>query len=287
MALMMPVPLSYYSPLVGGLPGATALGMEPTYYWDALSDEALDWLNRHTGPGQKVRFATYPTSWLYHGGEIEHLAGDGVMGVFGAQRAHGDDALRAVRAAVEMFDELDKLNQEVESRVGERLQMRIGVNTGTVVVGGSVAGHVDQPRRPDERRRSAPRGTGTARRVLIGDETRGLVGREVRTEPAGELDLRGRREPTVAHRLVGSRAARARPNSPSAPWSAAGASLACSRSPSSGRPRVARASSFPSSARRGSASRAWSPSWSSATASEPPCSPAAASPTARGSHTRR
>ena len=44
-ALMMPVPLSYYSPLVGGLPGAARLGMEPTYYWDALTDDALDWLN--------------------------------------------------------------------------------------------------------------------------------------------------------------------------------------------------------------------------------------------------
>lgn len=64
-ALMMPVPLSYYSPVVGGLPGATRLGMEPTYYWDALSDEALHWLNEHTPQGAKVRFATYPTSWLY------------------------------------------------------------------------------------------------------------------------------------------------------------------------------------------------------------------------------
>src|SRR5262249_51206161 len=64
-AVMMPVPLSYYSPVVLGLPGATALGMEPTYYWDALTDDALGWLRAHTGPGQKVRFATYPTSWLY------------------------------------------------------------------------------------------------------------------------------------------------------------------------------------------------------------------------------
>jgi hypothetical protein len=52
----MPVPLSYYSPLVGGLPGATRLGMEPTYYWDALQPEILEWLNVHSGPGQKVRF---------------------------------------------------------------------------------------------------------------------------------------------------------------------------------------------------------------------------------------
>ncbi len=64
-ALMMPVPLSYYSPLMGGLPGAARLGMEPTYYWDALSDETLAWLNDHTGPGQSVLFATNPTSWLY------------------------------------------------------------------------------------------------------------------------------------------------------------------------------------------------------------------------------
>ena len=64
-ALMMPVPLSYYSPAVGGLPGATALGMEPTYYWDALSNQTLQWLRAHTAQGEKVAFATFPTSWFY------------------------------------------------------------------------------------------------------------------------------------------------------------------------------------------------------------------------------
>jgi len=62
---MMPVPLSYYSPLVGGLPGATPMGMEPTYYWNALQPEFLEWLNSHTAPDQKVMFCRYPTSWLY------------------------------------------------------------------------------------------------------------------------------------------------------------------------------------------------------------------------------
>ena len=61
----MPVPLSYFSPLAGGLPGAARLGMEPTYYWDALDDEARNWLKAHTGPDQTVQFATFPTSWLY------------------------------------------------------------------------------------------------------------------------------------------------------------------------------------------------------------------------------
>ena len=64
-ALLEPVPLSYYSPLVGGLAGATKLGMEPTYYWDSLSNDAIDWINKETPEGAKVRFASYPTSWLY------------------------------------------------------------------------------------------------------------------------------------------------------------------------------------------------------------------------------
>jgi hypothetical protein len=63
--VMMPVPLSYFSPLVGGLPGATSLGMEPTSQWDALDEQARSWLRDHTGAGQTIRFATFPRSWLY------------------------------------------------------------------------------------------------------------------------------------------------------------------------------------------------------------------------------
>jgi 4-amino-4-deoxy-L-arabinose transferase-like glycosyltransferase len=63
--LMMPVPLSYFSPLIGGLPGAAAIGMEPTFYWDALQPEILEWLNANTAPDQKVMFSRYPTSLLY------------------------------------------------------------------------------------------------------------------------------------------------------------------------------------------------------------------------------
>ena len=61
----MPVPICYFSPLVGGLPGAVRLGMEPTYYWDGLTQEAREWLRANTGPGQTFVFSTNPTSWLY------------------------------------------------------------------------------------------------------------------------------------------------------------------------------------------------------------------------------
>lgn len=62
-AVMMPVPLSYYSPLVGGLPGASALGMEPTFYWDALTDDVLAEIDARTSEGETVLFVGNPVIW--------------------------------------------------------------------------------------------------------------------------------------------------------------------------------------------------------------------------------
>ena len=60
-----------------------------------------------------------------HGGTVEKFIGDAVMAVFGVPRVHEDDALRAVRAAVEMRNSLPELGVEA----------RIGLNTGEVVTG--------------------------------------------------------------------------------------------------------------------------------------------------------
>ena len=60
-----------------------------------------------------------------HGGSVEKFIGDAVMAVFGVPVVHEDDALRAVRAAVEMRDAFPELGVEG----------RIGVTTGEVVTG--------------------------------------------------------------------------------------------------------------------------------------------------------
>src|SRR5947209_15342465 len=60
-----------------------------------------------------------------HGGTVEKFIGDAVMAVFGVPVLHEDDALRAVRAALEM--------QGAVSELG--VQIRIGVNSGEVVTG--------------------------------------------------------------------------------------------------------------------------------------------------------
>ena len=140
-----------------------------------------------------------------HGGVIEHLAGDGVMGVFGTEVAQEDDAVRAVRAGAAMFEELKALNAEVEPRLDARLEMRVGVNTGTIVVGRHVAGRMvslgDTMNVAARLQAWAPAGA-----LVIGEDTYALVRHDVEAEPAGELDLRGRREAISAYRVVGASA---------------------------------------------------------------------------------
>jgi class 3 adenylate cyclase/tetratricopeptide (TPR) repeat protein len=124
-----------------------------------------------------------------HGGTVEKFVGDAVMAVFGIPTAHEDDALRAVRAAMEMR----------EAIAGHGLEARIGVNTGEVVVGGegetlvtgdavNVAARLEQ---------AAPNGE-----ILIGPETRLLVRDAVRVEAVEPLALKGKVEPVEAYRLV-------------------------------------------------------------------------------------
>src|SRR5579863_6686069 len=64
-----------------------------------------------------------------HGATIEKFIGDAVMAVFGLSQAHGDDAERALAAAMAMREAI----AADEILAGEDFQLRMGVNTGEVV----------------------------------------------------------------------------------------------------------------------------------------------------------
>ena len=109
-----------------------------------------------------------------HGGIVEKYIGDAVMAVFGVPVLHEDDALRAVRAAVEMREALNVLNDELERSWGIRLAARIGVNTGEVIAGDHSQGHlfvtgkaVNVAKRLEE--------AAETHEILIGEDTHRLV----------------------------------------------------------------------------------------------------------------
>src|SRR5439155_14307331 len=68
-------------------------------------------------------------------GTINQFLGDGVMALFGAPIAHEDHAARALLAALAVDRELAPLREEIKRRHGRDFLMRIGINTGQVVVG--------------------------------------------------------------------------------------------------------------------------------------------------------
>jgi class 3 adenylate cyclase len=69
------------------------------------------------------------------GGTVNQFRGDGFMALFGAPRARGDDAARALRAALEVRERSRDYAESVRARHGVPFAVRIGVSTGRVWVG--------------------------------------------------------------------------------------------------------------------------------------------------------
>lgn len=67
-------------------------------------------------------------------GTIDKFIGDAIMTIFGAPFKQDDDALRAVKSAVAMIHELEKLNQKM-IHPQDKLHMGIGIHTGEAIVG--------------------------------------------------------------------------------------------------------------------------------------------------------
>jgi hypothetical protein len=57
--------LSYYNALIGGLSGAARAGLEPTYYWEAVTPDVRDWLGAHTEADGSVGFVFPAVSFEY------------------------------------------------------------------------------------------------------------------------------------------------------------------------------------------------------------------------------
>jgi class 3 adenylate cyclase len=131
-----------------------------------------------------------------HGGRVTQVMGDGVKAVFGAPRVAEDDAIRAVRAAIEMQRAFRELAEQQRERVGET-GLRVAVNTGEVLADDAteiIGDPVNVAARLQEQ--------GRAGDVVIGGETQRIVASLLTLERLGTLTLKGRAEPVTAWRVV-------------------------------------------------------------------------------------
>ncbi len=131
------------------------------------------------------------------GGVVEKFIGDAVMAVFGTPVARGDDAERAVRAALAIPQVIEQLN---EASPHPDLEIHLAVNTGEAVVTiepGSPDGDLlvagDVVNTASRLQGAAPPG-----RVLIGEETFRATRRVIRSEPVPAVTAKGKREPIPA-----------------------------------------------------------------------------------------
>ena len=142
-------------------------------------------------------------------GQIAKYLGDGLLAYFGYPRAHEDDPVRAVSAALALVDELPILNARVQERVtaarARTLELRIGVHTGLVVIGDLGAGASrdkqaivgETPNLAARLQEIAPLDT-----VAISDVTRRLVTGAFVLEDLGRHALKGVPEPVPVFRAV-------------------------------------------------------------------------------------
>jgi class 3 adenylate cyclase/tetratricopeptide (TPR) repeat protein len=144
-------------------------------------------------------------------GTINQYTGDGVMALFGAPIAHEDSPRRAAHAALGIQRAMRDLSRELETRQVPTLQMRIGLNTGPVVVGRigddlrmdytavgdttNVAARLQQAARPSA--------------ILVSESTQRAISGFFETSDLGELTVKGH-APVRAYEVLRPRGRRSR-----------------------------------------------------------------------------
>jgi adenylate cyclase len=140
-----------------------------------------------------------------HGGTIDKYIGDALMALFGAPLPSPDSATSAIRAALEMRERA--LQFRTPRAGGAPLRIRVGINTGQVVVGNigsarrveytaigdavNVAARLETFARPNE--------------ICIDDGTRLQTAGAFQVEEIGAIDVRNRAEPVSVFKVIGAR----------------------------------------------------------------------------------
>ncbi|MBI4610845.1 MAG: AAA family ATPase [Candidatus Rokubacteria bacterium] len=145
-------------------------------------------------------------------GTVNQVMGDGIMALFGAPVAHEDHAVRASYAALRMQESIKRYAAEVQRTRGIPVHIRVGLNTGEVVVrsiGSDL--HMDYTA-VGQTTHLAARMEQTAMpgTILITAETLRLAEGYVEVRSVGPVTVKGLSEPVEVYELTGAGSARTR-----------------------------------------------------------------------------
>jgi class 3 adenylate cyclase/tetratricopeptide (TPR) repeat protein len=139
-------------------------------------------------------------------GTVNHVLGDGIVALFGAPVAHEDHAVRACYAALRMQENVKRYAESVRKREGIPIQIRVGLNSGEVVVRSigsdlrmdytvvgqttNVAGRMEQLAVPGS--------------ILISSDTLALAEGFVQVKPLGPMKVKGLEAPIEVFEVTGA-----------------------------------------------------------------------------------
>jgi class 3 adenylate cyclase len=145
-------------------------------------------------------------------GTVNQVMGDGIMALFGAPLAHEDHAVRACYAALDLQHAMRRLTEEVRRSHGVTVQVRVGLNSGEVVVRAISSDlHLDYT--------AVGQTTHLAARMeqlaspgttLLAADTLRLVEGYVEVRPLGAMPVKGPPAPFETYELVGTGPRRSR-----------------------------------------------------------------------------
>ena len=151
-------------------------------------------------------FTAMTDAVLAHRGMLDKYIGDSLMAVFGAPLPDPSHALNACRAALDMRTALASLNARWRAEGRPRLEMRIGINTGPMVIGNmGTERRFNYTVMGDEvnvasRLEGANKALGTD--ILVSASTYSAAGPGAVTRSRGTIEVKGRQQPVAVFELL-------------------------------------------------------------------------------------
>jgi adenylate cyclase len=160
------------------------------------ADQLVQFLNEYFTEMARIIFANQ--------GSLDKYIGDAIVAVFGSLIPLENSAEQAVKSAIQMMNEMVKLNQKWKDRFGFTMEMGIGINTGEVFLG-----NIGSPERMEftvigDTVNTASRFSGLAkgRQILATKETRERLGNEFRINDLPPAKVKGKTQEVAVFEIV-------------------------------------------------------------------------------------